>query len=310
MGKRIFLHLGAHKTATTFLQANIISNSALLKKMNWRFLKLHRERRDVADEIRRVWMEGTTSISSRQIVDTFFAEVRDETRNVFLSCEILLGGMDLRATGRLYPEALRLSQHLKDYLIGEDISVGYCIRNYADYAESSYNFLVTLGAAYEFDNYIETITSDSMSWLPVLESLTSIFGKDKLHIWEYETFSLDPASALLKILQAAGIDAAEFKVDLDKKNLSYQVDCVPLAVSWNKLLNSRFTSESKRAKRLRRAMRELLLCLPPHVDAASLLPNDLRLTLDRKYRKDLAIIHERWDTSLLDFSSPSPEVHV
>ncbi|MGA9797268.1 MAG: hypothetical protein WBQ17_17210 [Rhizomicrobium sp.] len=303
---KVFIHVGAHKTATSFLQANLVANAAALERQGWRVIDLQKQFKKVRRQVVNVHHERQLGTNGKQRLDSFFEEVRNDPRDILITYEGFLGGMSL-AKGKIYPHHSVPIKMLKESFPGRDIQIGFCIRNFADQAESSYNWRIAKGKTEKrFAKYAKKISVEKLSWLKIIECLSNTFGAENLVLWTFEEFKKDGVAAFAKIIQAVGIDASDIVAAITTpKNVSPTVEQAHLLRAWHKALHSHLKISAKDAKALKAELRGLLGQLPRDAKAGGHLKPKKRKALTEHYEHEVAAIRERWADRMLDFS-PGP----
>jgi hypothetical protein len=253
---QIFLHLGVFKTATTFLQSTLRKNQRVLHKQNWHFINFHHKYPGVFRRLKKTRKKNPHELKPGKAMKTVFGEIRSNPQNVFLSSETLLGKMTAQPGG-LFTDYARHVALLKSQLEGRTTVVGYCIRDFADYVESSYKFLLRMGAPHDFETYAKSISPENLSWVAILDSLVTAFGPDNVRVWIYEDFKRDSVSALRTIMRAASIDPTDMEVDDEHRNISLRNGTLFLVQQWNQLLRDHRMAKKQRL-RLQRELRAML----------------------------------------------------
>ena len=195
----LYLHLGAHKTATTYLQNVLAHNEMALAQRGLLRLKIRarhlfwhlyrdgdhkayvRRRRSLGHKIKR------------------FAEAGGH--GVF-SSETMFGTSDLEGVDCLYPHAMRVMKTLAALTEGMDRKVVFYIRRQDDFIESTFiNRIQTLATSIHldystlladqswssFDAYLDSFDPSCLSWLHLIQRMEAVFGKENLIIHPFET---------------------------------------------------------------------------------------------------------------------------
>jgi hypothetical protein len=298
---KVFLHLGAHKTATSFLQANFMV-CPWFEEQGWRFICLQRHFPALRKHALQARKNGIVKSRGEAPFAEFFAEMRAEPRNIFFSSEILLGQMSMRRTGEIYPHHAAMIAKLKEQLTGKDVKVAYCIRDFGDYVESGYNWLIGRGKSRDFGAYSKKITVKTLSWLKILDSLSDTFGAENLIVWTYEDFKKNSVEGLKDIAEAAGLDRAGITIPKQKpRNVSKPPDIIELLSLWNKTLRNRDDLSREQKQEIDMKLREVLAELPPPPHAPRHLPLKKRERFSAHYQEELRQIRAKWGKNMLTF---------
>ncbi|HEX8233198.1 MAG TPA: hypothetical protein VF559_07635 [Caulobacteraceae bacterium] len=301
-GKKVFLHLGAHKTATTFIQRTLVHNRPYLRAQGWKVIYLQKDRPEVYAEVKRVRRSEDESEPANLFLQ-MLNKVRDGKANHLLTSETILGKMSVRGAGKIYPSHRHMIRLLKRGLGDTDVSVGFAVRNPGGYLESSYNWLVYNGATFDFAEYIERVDVDQLSWVPVVEHLIEAFGAEKVSLWTYEDFKAAPVEHIKKMIETAGAEASQLKIPSTAPvNVSYAPDVLPLASMWNRVLwQRRKELGPKKVSELRKRLRKLLQEGAPRSDDSRkhLLDKGLQDQCDQKYNQELTYLRRKWGECFL-----------
>jgi hypothetical protein len=294
---KVFFHLGAHKTGSSFIQDNLGGNKKKLRRQGWRFVRLRRDYRPAHDEI--VEMREGKTLPAARVLDEFFAEMRVETRNLLISSEGFLGDMSIVANrGVLYPHHQAMLARLKNGVAGKDIAIGFCIRDFGSYLESTYSQLVLAGETCDFAHYLAAASVEKLSWLPVIEHMIEMFGLPNVRIWLFEDFKKDAIGAFNAIAKFASIDATKLDMRYQGEiNASFPPHTIPVAIALNKVLKEH-PVRGKNDK-LRRKMRDLLSRAKTSEVQKPLLNSELRAQFTAQYNREVDTIREKWPSVLL-----------
>jgi hypothetical protein len=298
---KVFLHLGAHKTATTFIQANLVANRGAFAKQGWRPVYFTRENPEVIEQIKILRKGRAIEKDAQKMIDDCFAELRNDPKNLFLSSETIIGSMNIKDTkGVIYPHRMRMLNLLRDGFRGRDITVGFSVRNLADFVESSYCFLVAMHAAtYSFDQYIKNTVTENLSWIRVIESIIEVFGEENIRLWEYEDFRKDSVQSFKELARIAGLDPKGVSVPkLNPRNVSIATGAAPIQLAFNRLMKKDPSIGPNKRENLMIEMRDVLLKVRPE-QREPLLSPEKREAFTAQYNKELAIIRERWGKYLI-----------
>lgn len=304
---KAFLHIGAHKTATTFIQANLLANRSVFDAQGWRFVHFHKEVPDVYEQWKKFRRSKKIGPRGTALLSGYFEDMRRDRRNIFLSSEVMLGHMSLKRTGTIYENHTATIQRLKSDFSDREVKIGFCIRNFADYVQSSYSWLVSHGAQYSFQTYIENIQPEKLSWSKTISGLADAFGGENLIVWTYEDFKKDSAASLLEIIRVAGLDPATFSICVSEpRNVSQPPDVTEALQKLNVVLHAEGRRiDHKLRTKLRREMVSVLSRVPKLKSPPSFLEAAAEARFAARYEDDAAFIREQWPNVLLKFPSSS-----
>lgn len=217
---KIHVHLGAHKTATTFIQSQLHDNREVLARGQIGFAGIWAIRRQFTNDFDRlswldpVWRPLTRRRLGRKL-DALLAG-NAKTRTFILSDENLLGLISANYWfGRLYPRASRRVQLLDSLLKGHEARYFLSIRRYPDYLTSSWLQLASRGKAPPFEKYRARFAPDGRGWAEVVADISRACGPERLTVWTYDWFSGDPARVFGLLAPGARFDVPEEELRRD-----------------------------------------------------------------------------------------------
>ncbi len=188
--KRVILHLGAHKTATTFLQKQMLAHSNNHTDLD--VIPISYLRKGFTNHVR-------NGIPFKK--DSFDPKSRLINTNIIrlISDENLLTSPALLKKGKLY---LNLDEKLKrlKLILGENshYSIFFSIRNYKSYLTSMYCEYLRHNNFCTFSNYLENFEIEKSNWTNVYMKLSRFFGKENVTILNFDCF--EPLETLKVIL--------------------------------------------------------------------------------------------------------------
>lgn len=205
---RVHIHLGAHKTATTFIQNCLEQNKSLFLDRHILcvtptftrngFMKCFRES-----------IAGNAE-NQAELTEKMLAFIKAETLSygfndsqptlLVISEENFLGNFkSLIENGRLYPELkLRLATLAKTF-DGCEISVFVSIRHYCEFYPSAYLEALRNGVhRMSFEEFMANATILENSWLTMIDDICSVF--DTVKVWPYEKFRENAQAILSELL--------------------------------------------------------------------------------------------------------------
>jgi hypothetical protein len=195
--ERICVHLGAHKTATTYMQATFESIRSsrggdylgLLTPRGCRSmagLTFHTFGRSVEE------IDNIASISCKLLEEWMFSEVARGASWILLSDEQIMGSSRLNISSEvLYPGFGTRLRCIPKSWQSHNLSFFLAIRNYADFFSSSYATTVRRGLRLNFsaERRME-LSKLPRRWTHVVSDVLDCFPNAILHVWRYEDFSV------------------------------------------------------------------------------------------------------------------------
>lgn len=184
----IYIHCGAHKTASTFLQ---------------RWLKVNRnvlEKRLVSFHIKPFL--DLPVFTAKDIINICQKDYYNKWQKIILSDENFIGAM---------PGIV--NKHENNFFTEKSISRFSCIvqeiknkfpckillyvRRQDSYLESCYRFRKKMGAKYNFNQFLELTSTLNISWYNIADQLANQVGKDNCIVIPYETIKISQKEFLL-----------------------------------------------------------------------------------------------------------------
>jgi hypothetical protein len=192
----IYLHLGVHKTATTYLQNLFAHNQgriAIGGRAYWRL-----------DELRPVLANGLAEARTRR--NERFGFVRQLLCNhappfrrleemlaipmdTILSEENILGHPFQALHGKFYIRARENLGLIKPALDDREIEIWLSVRNYATFLCSLYAEALRHAYAKPIEHFVEMTRSPDGQWPALVETVHECFPDARIVVWAYENFS-------------------------------------------------------------------------------------------------------------------------
>lgn len=194
---KVLVHLGVHKTATTFIQSQLANNRQALAKKGFGVAGIWAVRKRFTNHFDRLsWFDPVWRFLTRPVLRRKLDRLMGETEglNAFLlSDENLTGTIAANyALGRLYPWVRYRVKMLDSLLAGNEVHYFICIRRYPDYLVSSWLQLASKGKPPAFEKYVEKFAPDRRGWAELVADLVDAVGRERLTVWTYDWFAQDP----------------------------------------------------------------------------------------------------------------------
>ena len=205
------IHLGAHKTATTFVQRTLRENGPALKAAGIAAPELVALRKRFTARFDRVMRGGRLAArlfdaALRRDLAALLPSAPGIDRTI-LSDENFVGVLGANTRGRgLYPDAGARARVLAGLVGQGNVHWFLAIRDYADFTTSAYLQAASHRAAPAFDAYVEAVHRGQRGWADIVEELVRLSGPDRVTVWTYERFRAEPR-AIFDVL-APGADLA------------------------------------------------------------------------------------------------------
>lgn len=219
---KVLVHLGVHKTATTFIQSQLANNRQALAEQGFGMAGIWAVRGRFTNRFDRLaWFDPVwrflTRPALRRRLDGLMRE-SGEVGTFLLSDENLAGTIAANYLfGRLYPWIGMRARILSGLLAAHDLHVFLCIRRYPDYLVSSWLQLASKGKPPPFEKYVEKFPPEGRGWAEVVADLAAAVGPGRLTVWTYDWFAEDPQRVFA--LLAPGTDFVLAEEELKREIL-------------------------------------------------------------------------------------------
>jgi len=292
--KQAIIHIGAHKTASTFLQQNLIRYKDRL--MDECGLGLVTR----ADMLPTAFGKEIYAVSQREHPETEITDAAkkslrallpDGNSSVLITNEDLICHLDIQD---FYEGAENAIRYLRAALAEYDLHVIFYIRKQTNYLESIYVQLVHLGRRLKFQQFMERAAPVDLSWLRAVESMERALPPGRLHLRTYEqirnvgqTAFYQDFLSLCRIDDVASFDIDESLAKGRPANRSYGKLGLQIAQRVNPILSP------KERKLFRRFLQEnFSTATHPR---AELLNEEQQKEMSEKYRASNKKLFERYD---------------
>jgi hypothetical protein len=178
---RMILHIGAHKTATSYMQKKLALNVDLLNRRN-----IHYDPLDIfRKEFTPLLNEGVTRETE------WVRELRGTARamNVLVSEENIMGVPgDLVRDGDYYVRARARLARACQLLGTETPELFLALREYSGFTVSMYSEYIRHQKFLKFEDYLEIYDKTGFSWLRVIEDIFASLPGARLTVWDFGNF--------------------------------------------------------------------------------------------------------------------------
>jgi len=196
--KRLVLHVGVHKTATTVVQHLLWDNVAQLVHRR----VLHIPRFDTAKSIG--WGDlllETPELFAEQVA-RFRADDRYDT--LLLSHEDTLGAPFVPGRATTYPWARRNLTALRE--LGGPARVIVGLRPQDEFVESYYLQQINAGGSLSFEQWLADVDLDGLSWRPLVDALDDLYGPQNVVVLDFDVMRQGQDVYLQYFLDSVGVD--------------------------------------------------------------------------------------------------------
>ncbi len=177
---RTVLHIGAHKTATTYLQKKLAINMELLDKHGIYYLPL--------EILRRNFTSMLQDKPSNEVAAKLVAAAK--TGDVIVSDENIAGVPgDLVRSGAYYPQISERLALASEILGNDRPEIFMAMREYSSFAVSMYCEYIRHRDFLPFDEYFEIYKASGFSWRKVISDIRKGVPGAKIVLWDFSRFS-------------------------------------------------------------------------------------------------------------------------
>jgi hypothetical protein len=233
---RVHIHLGAHKTATTFIQNGLAQQHDWLRERHIAYIPLHRLRQEFTPcfwELTNGQATDPVALMARMRtlllanVEASGYKVGD-TRLLILSEENLLGALGaLYHRGVLYPDLAKRMQYLAEIFQGCEVQAFLSVRNYRDFYASAYAEVLRQGWVKPMDQFVAKLDLSGNTWPNVVAAIEAALGP--VTVWPYEQFRSHTGEIISALLQTeVGADFLGKQIvrpSLTQKGLAVAMAC-------------------------------------------------------------------------------------
>ena len=186
--QKIIFHIGAHKTASSFLYRNLrasldsLSHGGLDVVLRRDILNtvFARELHEVAQGAR---AGGDVSSGARANIRRIIAR-HNPDNNLLIANEDMVCRLNVQDFYQNIDASMR---HIRRALDGHDVRIMLHIRCQADYLESVYMQYVHLGRSLRFDRFMERAGTVDFSWLRVVEGIAREVPPGRITVRPFES---------------------------------------------------------------------------------------------------------------------------
>lgn len=247
MKKNIILHLGVHKTATTYLQHILQEND---KRLELSGMKAH-----TPPKLRELKYGHLlrSSLSDQAALGEFTAlneSLIDGTpsRTIVISEENILGApRDFKKCKSLYSHADKLLCGLSKQVRGHNVKILICLRSLSTFLPSIYCEYLRHNQDYlPFSDFYSDLNLKKASWFKLVESIQKNFPGIEIVAWDFAI--LKKSGGLTEILEELlpGVDPDDLSIANKVMRSGMTNKCVNLI---HKVYNDLSTKEYKQMRR-------------------------------------------------------------
>jgi hypothetical protein len=217
---KLHVHVGVHKTATTYLQGRLASNGPKLNSAGIGVMPLGPFRQFFTRNLMKYPAE-TFRIENH--VEKFFpGGVPAKIHGLILSDENLIGLCNgLVSTGKAYQRAdIRLS-HLKRLLAGHRITMFMAVRSYDTFTSSAYCEAMRHTEQFSsFDSFRARLDLEALRWPTLVRFFSEALKPAEIKLWRFEDFREQSDRVCRELAFGREVDEAAEDSRLERASLS------------------------------------------------------------------------------------------
>lgn len=192
----IYLHLGVHKTATTYIQELFLQNLDIIFDAGRAYWPLDLVRPIIASGFDRVIIPRETKLyllrrllAHQKPPMQGLQEIVSLFANSIISEENILGFPSDSLGGKLYPNARPRLRLLAKALKGQKVEIFLCVRGYPSFLASLYAEAMRHGFFQPEDQFERQNFPAAWRWFDLVTVVSGCFPDAVIHVWKYEDFS-------------------------------------------------------------------------------------------------------------------------
>ena len=221
MKKKLILHIGPHKTGSTFIQKSLVKNEAKLKEASFLYPKKRREFSHGHHALAKAFQEN-----DKIFIDSFLSEMERSSEDVIISSEDF---------DRLTSDQVRV---LKEVLVSYDVTVVYFKRRFDSLLFSNLQEDIKQGGCktyveFLFSHLLNPLSSKILNHRIVLDSYSECFGKDNVIIFDYDQIVNSGANLFIAFMDGLQISIDKLAINNKKFNESLSLEIVEILRTLN-----------------------------------------------------------------------------
>jgi hypothetical protein len=189
MKSDVHLHLGIHKTATTFIQSTLRKNANLLERKFVKVLTPETLRPEFTDNVEFLATRGMEK-DKLDYLQNYINELdNNKYRRIVISEENLIGNCaEPTIYGDVYKTAESRIDTLKLLFRNRRVKLFIGLRDYASYLTSAYLEVTRNRKFIMFDEYVNSIELSKLKWRKYIKFLMISFPESEIITWDYSKF--------------------------------------------------------------------------------------------------------------------------
>ncbi|MDB2709336.1 hypothetical protein N9Y25_04300 [Candidatus Pelagibacter bacterium] len=212
---KCIIHIGAHKTGTTFLQRNLYLNRSIIKN-NSNFVIIKPSEEPSYLKARKFFRKEIFNPSPNYelYIESFnklFSKY--ENKDLIISDEAFLGHSALHRSKSLYPQFNDVINSIKNIFKNYEIKIILTTRKIPSFIVSCYYQSIKEGYGIEFNDFFQSLDLYHFSWKKILEKSSL-----KINILPYEIILKDQKNFFFEFAKLLELDSNTIsKININEK---------------------------------------------------------------------------------------------
>lgn len=183
--KNVILHIGAHKTATTYIQNTLHNNQETLANKGIAYIPLSEMRTGLTANLMNLDQKASETLSSILNATSF-----QDFERLIISDENIIGGFnDIVKYNEVAPYGAKRLARLKQVFKGYNLEVCFSIRKQDEYISSMYcEYLRSAGKYISFKEFIKGFDFLAFRWTDLITKFNNAVGNNALTVFSYDNF--------------------------------------------------------------------------------------------------------------------------
>jgi hypothetical protein len=192
----IALHLGAHKTATTYIQNALELSRQKLNQIGIGYVPLTDVRSSLTGRLG--FGRSGLPAAANQLLGDYHP-----CKRLIISDENIIGGLKPSFVGGFYPRRRGRLAKLLNGLGQHNFRVYFATRAYDEFISAIYCEYIRHHPFVDTQSYLRGATYKTFNWLDIVETFVKLIGSENVTIWRYEDFHAVQGQVFAALLDAS-----------------------------------------------------------------------------------------------------------
>lgn len=227
--KNLALHLGTHKSASTYLIRSLHDNRELLEKNGVALItpKPLRLKYGITSLVNKTHFETRGYANNAKKIKNLFKDIIEEhdSERLIISEENFLGFCgQWNGSDEIYPQADKNLKLISEALSEFDTEIFLCIRNLKSFLPSAYcEYLRHTGYVVSFADFIKNYDFSKVNWYNFVMRIATAFPSSHLKVWDFDS-NFNPVTSQLIIKKLCGQNSMPY-ITLREKPVRKGINC-------------------------------------------------------------------------------------